>query len=81
MSGIIEIERLLAEMRPELQEEVFVYCVAPFAEAERCYRLQPLATFREDEGLSLILPQRSRAATGRSARPSRTALPQARRCG
>ncbi|MBD9372989.1 ACT domain-containing protein [Rhizobium sp. ARZ01] len=67
MSGITEIDRLLAEMQPELREGTFVYCVVPFAEAERCYCLQPLATFREEEGLSLILPQSVADATGLAA--------------
>lgn len=67
MSGITEIDRLLAEMQPELREGAFVYCVVPFAEAERCCRLQPLATFREEEGLSLILPRGTAAESGLAA--------------
>lgn len=67
MSGITDIERLLAEMQPELREGTYVYCVVPLAQAERCHRLQPLATFREEEGLSMIVPARVAAENGFSA--------------
>lgn len=56
MSGITDLGRLLAQMRPVLKEGLFVYCTVPAVEAERWYRLQPLGTFVEAEGLTLILP-------------------------
>ncbi|MFD1328655.1 ACT domain-containing protein [Mycoplana ramosa] len=67
MSGITDIKRLLAELQPELREGTYVYCVVPLARADRCHRLQPLATFREEEGLTLILPASVAAENGLSA--------------
>ncbi|MBP1883395.1 ACT domain-containing protein [Sinorhizobium mexicanum] len=68
MSGETDLARLLAEMKPILQEGEYVYCtvqgyVAPWL------ALEPLGTFREAEGLTLIL-ERSRAdAAGLSYGP------------
>ncbi|MBB3975439.1 hypothetical protein GGQ64_000615 [Rhizobium azooxidifex] len=67
MSGITDLDRLLSEMEPVLQDGQFVYCTVAFSEAERWWRLQPLGTFREAEGLTLILPAEVAAAHGLSS--------------
>jgi len=54
MTGIIDLETLLASMEPELQPGEFVFCtLPPGAELER--DVAALATFMEKEGLTLII--------------------------
>lgn len=69
MSGITNLGRLLSEMKPVLQAGMFVYCLVPSSAADRWWRLQPLGTFREAEGLTLILPAELAAAHGLAASP------------
>ncbi|MDN2482658.1 ACT domain-containing protein [Vibrio agarivorans] len=58
MKGISDLETLLKSMSPELLDENYVFCtldntLAAIAE------LEPIATFREQEGLTLVLPQQT----------------------
>ncbi len=64
MSGITDLDQLVAEMRPALKEGLFVFCSLPLAEAERLRHLDALGTFREKEGMTLILPAAVAAAEG-----------------
>lgn len=64
MSGITDLDQLVAEMRPALKDGLFVFCSLPFAEAERLRHLDALGTFREEEGMTLILPAAVAAAEG-----------------
>ncbi|WP_331371698.1 ACT domain-containing protein [Sinorhizobium chiapasense] len=61
MSGETDLARLLAEMTPILQEGEYVYCTVQ-GDAAPWLALEPIGTFREAEGLTLIL-ERSRADT------------------
>ncbi|WP_067521566.1 ACT domain-containing protein [Endozoicomonas ascidiicola] len=54
MSGIIELEALLRSMEPKLVDEEFVFCTFP-GQLQDYLHLQPIATFLESEGLSLII--------------------------
>ena len=54
MAGIIAIDELLRSMSPELQEGEYVFCSVVGKHADYVH-LQPLATFIEAEGLTLIL--------------------------
>ncbi|MCA1439656.1 ACT domain-containing protein [Ensifer sp. IC4062] len=68
MSGETDLARLLAEMNPILQEGEFVYCTVE-GDAASWLALEPIGTFREAEGATLIL-ERSRAeAAGLSYGP------------
>ena len=62
MSGIVERERLLSEMHPELVEGEYVFCTVSAALSDYA-KLEPVATLREREGLTLVLPK----ATARKA--------------
>lgn len=55
MPGEQNINTLLKSMSPSLQEGLYVYCCAPDnrVPAGVC----PIATFREAEGLTLIIPR------------------------
>ena len=54
MSGIVELNELLKSMSPTIQDGEFVFCT--LADDEPDYQhLNPLATFREAEGLTLVI--------------------------
>ena len=50
-----DLRRLLAKMELRLLPEEFVFCTASDGENEALADLPALATFREEEGLSLVL--------------------------
>ncbi|MDQ0321014.1 hypothetical protein QO002_003152 [Pararhizobium capsulatum DSM 1112] len=54
MAAITDLDALLREMRPVLQDKEYVYCLAAPEEAVN-YFAQALAMFREQEGVTLIL--------------------------
>ncbi|SHO54991.1 ACT domain-containing protein [Vibrio quintilis] len=54
MSGITELEELLRSMRPALLDAEFVFCTVP-GDLSDYIRLNPIATFIEAEGLTLVL--------------------------
>ncbi len=54
MSGVRELDILLKSMSPKLLQTEFVFCSVPGA-LEDYVSLNPIATFVEEEGLTLIL--------------------------
>lgn len=64
MSGTAELTDLLVRLQPVLRPGELVFCrVAPGREAA-CMALEPLATFREAEGLSVVLSRGAADAAG-----------------
>jgi hypothetical protein len=58
MSGIVELDELLKSISPEIQDGEYVFCT--LASENLDYKhLNPLATFKESEGLTLIIPVES----------------------
>jgi len=53
MSGVTDLTELLRSMRPELQAPEYVFCTVT-SQTEEVLALNPLATFRESEGLTLV---------------------------
>lgn len=64
MAGIRDLSTLLAEMTPELAPLDYVFATVPVDEASLYDALAPLGTFREAEGVTLILPQAVAGAHG-----------------
>ncbi|USH05589.1 ACT domain-containing protein [Grimontia kaedaensis] len=54
MAGIVELEALLSSMEPALIDGEFVFCTVSGVLSDYV-ELEPLATFREAEGLTLLL--------------------------
>ena len=54
MSGVKNISELLSSMQPELVDESFVFCTVTGKLAQYS-DLEPIATFIESEGLTLVL--------------------------
>jgi hypothetical protein len=62
----IPLQQLLASLTPELQDGVWVYAQLPVDADPQT--LRPLATFRESEGWTLILPEPTAQAAGLTVR-------------
>ena len=54
MSGITELDELLQSMQPELLDQEFVFCTVKGPLSDYV-ALNPVATFIESEGLTLVL--------------------------
>ena len=57
MSGETQIAVLLAELQPLLQPASYVFCSLPAASYGDHAELQPVASFVEPEGLTLVVKQ------------------------
>jgi hypothetical protein len=55
MSGETDLEKLLRGMNPELNEGTYAFCTFA-ADQPIPSQLEPLGTFHEKEGLTLIIP-------------------------
>lgn len=69
MAGETDLATLLATMAPVLFPQTYVYCTVPHDAARRYISLEPLATYREDEGLTLILERSAADTAGLSYGP------------
>ena len=65
MSGGTDLDQLLATMEPALAEGRFVYASVPVAALAAHLSRGPIGLFREEEGITLILP--AEAADGLAA--------------
>jgi uncharacterized protein len=65
MSGITELETLLASMRPALLPAEFVFCCVA-GELADYLTLRPVATFIEAEGLTLVVEKHQAIKAGLS---------------
>lgn len=54
MAGITDLQQLLSSMQPHLVEEEFVFCTLA-GRVDEYLHWQPVATFCEQEGLSLVI--------------------------
>src|SRR5688572_18088604 len=55
MSGEVNLQILLKEMKPSLNEGQYVYCTVK--SKDQAARLAPLGMFAEEEGVTVILPK------------------------
>ncbi|GMB80593.1 ACT domain-containing protein [Shinella zoogloeoides] len=67
MSGITNLDELLATMEPALVAGRFVYASVPASDIAVHLSRGPIGLFREEEGITLILP--ADAAEGLAASP------------
>ncbi len=56
MSGLTNLEQMIAQMEPELMEGEWAFCSVS-GPLSQYLELQPLASLQEKEGLTLIVPQ------------------------
>ena len=57
MTGETNLQVLLSSLSPELGEESFVFCTFADAQYGAYSHLQPVASFVEKEGLTLVIPE------------------------
>jgi len=55
MNGILKLEALLKNIHPEMSENDYVFCTVQSLSLEAASKLNPVCTFKEDEGLTLVL--------------------------
>ena len=55
MAGETDLDKLIALMQPKLLERDYVFCTLTEGSQAEAADLQPLATYQEDEGMSLLL--------------------------
>ncbi len=55
MAGIEDLDKLLSNMSPELLKNEYVFCTVPGGTYDNYKDLNPIATFNESEGLTLVL--------------------------
>ena len=58
MSGIKELELLLSNMEPVLDERDFVFCSFPTLDWDQMRELNPIGIFHEKEGVAFILDRK-----------------------
>jgi hypothetical protein len=56
MSGLTNLEQMIAQMKPELMAGEWAFCSVS-GPLSQYLELQPLASLQEKEGLTLIVPQ------------------------
>jgi len=56
MSGILELDKLLKSMSPQLQPDKYVFCTVSQGDIAQYIALEPISPFYEHEGLTLIVP-------------------------
>jgi hypothetical protein len=71
MAGELSLQALLRDMKPEMREGIFVFCaIAEGTEIPAA--INPLLTFREQEGTTLVMRREEAETTGlRHQFPSR----------
>ncbi|MCA9919302.1 MAG: ACT domain-containing protein [Anaerolineales bacterium] len=57
MAGETDLGRMLATLEPKLLDEEFVFCSFPQAAYGDHAELEPIASFIEAEGLTLVIPR------------------------
>ncbi|MET4295119.1 hypothetical protein ABIB06_006089 [Bradyrhizobium sp. LB8.2] len=65
MTGERDLDALLRHMKPEMRSEAFVFCTIPTDQPIPAM-LSPLLTFREQEGMTLVIPREEAEAAGLS---------------
>lgn len=60
----MELEKLLAFLQPKLLKGEYVFCSSNTMSCSDALELEPVATYREEEGLSLILTKAAAMQAG-----------------
>jgi len=55
MAGALDLKDILVNMNPVLNGDEYVFCTFSHLSAEALLRLNPISTFQEEEGVSLIV--------------------------
>ncbi len=64
MAGEQDLDKLLASMQPNLLPDDFVFCTAEKLSYGDLAELQPIASYQEKEGLTLVITRQAADAAG-----------------
>ena len=64
MNGEVHLEKLLAFLQPKLLADEFVFCSSETMSLADALEFEPVVTYREEEGLSLVLTKRAAMQAG-----------------
>ena len=64
MPGEMNLQKLLTALNPELNPGEFVFCLVE--SLEKAFSLEPLCSFQEKEGITVILPRAKADESGMS---------------
>ncbi len=64
MSGETDLDRLVSSMAPKLTEPLYVFCTLQEARYGDYRELEPIASFGEEEGLTLIIEKAAAERAG-----------------
>ncbi len=67
MNGLTDLQQLLADANPVLDPEAYIFATFPGAHYADLASLSPLASFQEQEGLSLVIERSVAEAAGVSS--------------
>lgn len=62
MSGVIDLHTLLKDMHPDLSDIEYVFCTVESLRLDSINELDPVCTFKEDEGITLVLEKKQAIA-------------------
>lgn len=57
MAGETELSKLLASLKPQLRDEEYIFCTMGNGRYGDHPELEPIASFMEAEGLTLVIPR------------------------
>lgn len=57
MAGETDLSKMLASLAPQLRDEEYVFCTMPNGRYGDYPELEPIASFMEAEGLTLVIPK------------------------
>lgn len=63
MAGKLNLEALLRDIKPEMQEGIFVFCTIA-EDKELPAAIRPVLTFREQEGITLVMRREEAESAG-----------------
>jgi hypothetical protein len=59
MNGITELDKLLKNMHPNLSDKEYVFCTIQSSDDKYISSLNPICTFKEEEGLTVVLEKKT----------------------
>ncbi len=64
MTGETDLSKMLASLAPKLRDEEYIFCTFPQATYGDHSELEPIASFMEAEGLTVVIPRHRAEAHG-----------------
>lgn len=69
MTGVTNLPELLANLHPSLHSTKYVFCCLKSASLSDVAKFDPICTFKEDEGLTVVVSEEVASSNGLDASP------------